>query len=1028
MNITHGGTQALDRASLRICGQQIRGQYVQLDVYDSLAYEFIRYNNDKTQWPTTTASEFTATANEILWHGSYDTDTNYIVAPKVSYQEIKGKRVKLSLEYAFVRADDSDIIDMPIALTFGNDSGDILGDDYCYIEESIFAEMTDTKYHFAEFTINVGYYEEDVPDDMKYFQLRISNNEENVVQIRNVSMTVIPMGSITGVATRGGLNYDSTSDMLRTLDLTMAVKDSTLIPDENGVIFLNRFVHVLVGIGDSEYLQRLESCTSSYTTFEEMNSQMAQHPVSGHYSVTRDETMNNAKTIWYYDVDTDIYTLDSAEILWLKKGYYILDSPNYSFSKDKSELTIGGLDLVAWLDGTRNGYLNGTLHRIEAGTNVKEAIESTVTELGGIYKTDVEECRTSATAEIQDVPNDIDTDGGYTIWEILTGLKEILPTYSMYFDDDGTFCYHQIALTVPDEELPDEDLDGNVIKVIACRAEMDGDGNFILYTYEGTADTTVNISGTLKIEATDQMRELFLQNLDGEISVVRRLLNLTTSSTTTSQSSTVVNEDGSNVRASDIYKSKNIYFKSEADGQYCALTRLKTVNDTKTEELEANVISEGVDVDYQSIKNVVEVWGAPLESTITPSSTSITIGATTYLNLSFTVSPIAGYMIGFVMPTITSAQKAQYKNVPITLRINGTSVTLLEGDTNKSVYVGDVDSDEFYVLYCESTNLYYLSGTLQPNYVAICNSPISKFNVGEIGEIRLTCADGEFETITSTELAKERACWELYKHTCEKDTLTLTTAPLYNINVGDVLQYKTKNDDDYSWYTVQKITYPFTLGDTQSITLEKFYDYSNVTKPKLAIDSNGDYAIDSTDNYVIAESETSGTERQLTDTWAHIQKAVKAVVKEPTKVYDTTQSAYTSATYTVSDATNYIDEAIFYFDSPMTINSITLKIWYHVGTSPTYRTITTVQPPTTVNSIKLLSPIHWYNHATSGLQRHSLISVLLNGNVNASLNGRPYYVPPSQSVVMYVESISVNVTGTSAASVKVWYKDGPQSP
>ena len=208
---------------------------------------------------------------------------------------------------------------------------------------------------------------------------------------------------LSGNMTKCSINVDSNSDLRRSCDLGFVVTTSTFDIKAGSKIFLDKMVRPYVG-------------------YENMR---------------------------------------TGEIQWYNQGIYLVNNPQWSYNASTNEISMQALDLMSKLTGLRNGNLEGIPTKIAKDENVREAIIKTV-ELGGFTKYICEECKTKD-ATIVPVPYDIEIDVGGTIYDILTGLRDIMPNYQIYFDINGVFHYEPIPLAYDDPVLIDDDLFNNVL-------------------------------------------------------------------------------------------------------------------------------------------------------------------------------------------------------------------------------------------------------------------------------------------------------------------------------------------------------------------------------------------------------------------------------------------------------------------------------------------------------------------------------------------------------------------------------------
>ena len=208
---------------------------------------------------------------------------------------------------------------------------------------------------------------------------------------------------LSGNMTKCSINVDSNSDLRRSCDLGFVVTTSTFDIKAGSKLWLDKFCRPYVG-------------------YENMR---------------------------------------TGEIQWYNQGIYLVNNPQWSYNASTNEISMQALDLMSKLTGLRNGNLEGIPTVIAKDENVREAIIKTI-ELGGFTKYICEECKTND-GTIVSVPYDIEIDVGGTIYDILTGLRDIMPNYQIYFDTNGVFHYEPIPLAYDDPVLIDDDLFNNVL-------------------------------------------------------------------------------------------------------------------------------------------------------------------------------------------------------------------------------------------------------------------------------------------------------------------------------------------------------------------------------------------------------------------------------------------------------------------------------------------------------------------------------------------------------------------------------------
>lgn len=197
------------------------------------------------------------------------------------------------------------------------------------------------------------------------------------INILNFQMQTVD--EISGNVLDGNITEDANSDIRRTCNISMVVTDGQFNVQTGGQIFLDKYAQIYIGVDN-------------------------------------------------------LYT---GETQWFNKGIYLIDQPTYSFDPVTSTLTFQGYDLMCKMTGLRNGYLEGIPTVIPQGSNIRESMIATITQLGGFTKYAIQE-------NPQTVPYDIQIDPGGTVYDILVALRDILPSWQIYFDEDGVFHYNPI--------------------------------------------------------------------------------------------------------------------------------------------------------------------------------------------------------------------------------------------------------------------------------------------------------------------------------------------------------------------------------------------------------------------------------------------------------------------------------------------------------------------------------------------------------------------------------------------------------
>lgn len=201
---------------------------------------------------------------------------------------------------------------------------------------------------------------------------------------------------IEGSVQTGNITVDSNSDIRRTANITLLVKDSTFEPNEVSKLWMAKYMRIYIGL----------------------------------------------------------YNFTTEEIVYWNMGLYNFTVLNYTYDKLTNTVNVNCVDLMSELNGTRNGYLDAQGVQINAtkGTKISKVITDIldnntnfkkyiVEEIGSEYKTTTSPYTGEA---YSDLPYDIELSGDTTIYQIFNKLCNLYPNWEMFFDVDGVFHIQHI--------------------------------------------------------------------------------------------------------------------------------------------------------------------------------------------------------------------------------------------------------------------------------------------------------------------------------------------------------------------------------------------------------------------------------------------------------------------------------------------------------------------------------------------------------------------------------------------------------
>ena len=458
------------------------------------------------------------------------------------------------------------------------------------------------------------------------FNTSLQNIQSRYIKLELLNYQFQTVDNIEGVCTGGSISIDANSDVRRTGSVELVVTDSSFEVASGGKIWLDKYIRVWIG-------------TASLLT---------------------------------------------GEVEYTNCGIFIIDAPSYQYNPSTNTLTPSFLDLMAKLTGVRNGYLPGTPVVLSAGENIRKAIIDTLA-LGGFTKYVVEEAPSPGT-----IPVDLEFGQGATVYDLLSGLRDIYPSYEIFFDVDGVFYYKPIPTGENEPVYIDDSLWKNV------------------------------------------------------------------------------------------------------------------------------VIDENIVVDFQNVKNVVEVYGRTHNPAYFSSSTTV-IENSINLNISEITEYVPDIIYGF-----TLTDNPGYSNY--NLKINNLkSYPILLDDGTTAADILPEEGEVYYCVQFKGTYWNYL-GHLQAYGYAEDDNPQSPFYIdGTVGKIRLPLYGGEYENCFSDDLAQQRAERELWLHTNMNNTITLTCVPVYWIDVNILCTHKPRESEIAYPYIIKSINIGLTPSDSMTITMIRFY-------------------------------------------------------------------------------------------------------------------------------------------------------------------------------------------------------------
>lgn len=271
----------------------------------------------------------------------------------------------------------------------------------------------------------------------------------------------------------------------------------------------------------------------------------------------------------------------------------------------------------------------------------------------------------------------------------------------------------------------------------------------------------------------------------------------------------------------DIYPNYEIYFDVDGVFHYNAIPTGQNEPIQITDTLwQSTVIGEKVDVDFQNIKNYIEVYGRTHSPAYFSTSTQV-VGSDITLSIQHTHNYEDGLIYGFTLTNNSGivAPRLRIENDPYyyILNDNGINATI-QAETGEVYYCVQ------YVANLGGTPYWRWLGHLQAYGVAKDTDVNSPFNInGNLGIIRLPLYGEEYDNCITDDLAQQRANYELYMHTNMQNTLTISAVPVPWLDANILVEYTLQRNNETALYLIKTISYGFDVDDIMQVTMMKYY-------------------------------------------------------------------------------------------------------------------------------------------------------------------------------------------------------------
>lgn len=230
------------------------------------------------------------------------------------------------------------------------------------------------------------------------------------IEFLNDRLQVI--GTLENNLLDGSISIDTTSDIQRTCSFTFFVRDSSYIVSENSKIWFDKICRVYIGIK----------------------------------------------------------SMRTQEIEWCSLGLFLFLENGYQFDATTNSLTCKCVDLMAKFTGVRSGSITEKNITILAGTSIRSAMID-ILEKSGFKRYIIDDIGSEYGDAVNpyteykytQVPTDLSFSAGDKVYTVLAKLRDILPNYEMYFDDNIFYCKRISTYSNDDIILDENQIKGLIV-------------------------------------------------------------------------------------------------------------------------------------------------------------------------------------------------------------------------------------------------------------------------------------------------------------------------------------------------------------------------------------------------------------------------------------------------------------------------------------------------------------------------------------------------------------------------------------
>ena len=271
---------------------------------------------------------------------------------------------------------------------------------------------------------------------------------------------------------------------------------------------------------------------------------------------------------------------------------------------------------------------------------------------------------------------------------------------------------------------------------------------------------------------------------------------------------------------------------------------------------QSTYISHDVTTNYEGVKNDIIVLGKAQTASQYAESCTYDDVDTFTITCSTIRSERDHIKLAFTTPSnmVETLDNEQYYiklntygTYPLRTTLGSLNFTL-KPDTYYVVKLQNYDPNDM------SQTYWQFMGENQPHAEAKDENPDSPFFVeGSVGTIRIVLSGGDYDNISTSELAEQRASYELYTRCRLNDSLTLNCLPIYWLDVNWLITITLPTENEPKPFIIKEITISNGVTACQTVNMISYYDFYYDSKSAPLLDNNNHRILDNNNVTIITQ-------------------------------------------------------------------------------------------------------------------------------------------------------------------------------